>query len=53
MDNKKLIAQYIRIGIPIPEYQLRQLSKNDLGGYFKQRFYAHDTYLSGGGDEEN
>ena len=37
MDNKTLISQYVNIGMRIPEYQMNQLSNNDLKSYLRMR----------------
>lgn len=37
MDNKDLIKQYVSIGMRLPEYQMNQLSNNDLKTYLRMR----------------
>jgi hypothetical protein len=37
MNNKDLIRQYVNIGMRIPEYQMNQLSNNDLKTYLRMR----------------
>lgn len=40
MDNKTLISQYVNIGMRIPEYQMNQLSTNDLKSYLRMRIIS-------------